>query len=140
MDTPDRLDDSAAHLLDAARAFQAAAARPGAHPAAPGALASLEEALQTLSGACYQLAADASPGIESRRAQRSQAGLWPKVDGLSRELEVRLMAALHDVGPALARCARECRKGRSTVAPIIARRAPAESPTHGAPREEAMHR
>jgi hypothetical protein len=126
MDTPHRLDDSAADLLEAARTFHAAAGRPGAHTAAPGSLASLEEALRTLSGACYQLAADAS--------------LWPRVDGLSRELEVRLMAALHDVGAAFARCARECRKGRSTVAPIIARRAPAESPTRGAPREEAMHR
>lgn len=141
MDTPDRLDECAADLVGAARTFHAAAGRPGAHAAAPDSLASLEEALRTLSGACYQLAADASPGIVSRRVQRGpQPGLWPRVDGLSRELEVRLMAALHDVGAAFARCARQCREGRSTVAPIIARRAPAESPTGGAPREEVMRR
>jgi hypothetical protein len=117
MDTSDRLDDCAADLVDAARTFHAAAGRPGAHAAAPDSLASLEEALRTLSGACYQLAADASRRIVSPRAE------------LSRELEVRLMAALHDVGAAFARCARECREGRSTVAPIIA-----------APREEVVRR
>jgi hypothetical protein len=106
MDTSDRIDDCAAELVDAARTFQAASGRHGAHAYAPDSLASLEEALQALSGACYQLAADASP-----------------VYGLPRELEARLMAALHDVAAAFARCARDCRDARSTVAPIIARRA-----------------
>jgi hypothetical protein len=121
IDTPARLADSAAKLVDAAQTFRAAAARPGAHAAVPDSLASLEEALQALSDACYQLAGDASPGVVSRRAHRgSQAALWPRVDGLSREQEVRLMGALHDVGAAFARCARECREGRTTVAPLIA--------------------
>jgi hypothetical protein len=122
MTTPDRLDDCAGKLVEAARAFHAAAGRPVAHAAAPDALSSLEEALQVLSGACYQLAADASPEILSRRAQRGSeaAAVWRKRDGLSREQEVRLMGALHDVGAAFARCARECRAGRATVAPLVA--------------------
>ena len=67
MNAPDRLDQCAADLADAARNFHTAAGRHGAHAAAPGALASLEDALQALSGAWYQLAADASPGILGRR-------------------------------------------------------------------------
>jgi hypothetical protein len=117
MKTSDRLDQCAADLAHAAREFHAAAGRPGSHAAAPDSLTSLEDALQALSGAWYQLAADASPGIASRRAGRR-----PKVDGISREQEARLMGALHDVAAALARCARMCREGRATVAPLIARR------------------
>src|SRR5687768_15287526 len=82
MNTSDRLADHAAELGDA--------------------LVALEETLQALSGACYQLAADASP-----------------VDGTSREQAARLTGALHDVGAGLARGARVCRDGRTTIAPLI---------------------
>ena len=76
-----------------------------------------------LGAACYQLAAEASPGIvERRRGRCSEARTWPPVDGLSREQEVRLMGTLHDVGAAFARCARTCREGRTTITPIISRR------------------
>lgn len=69
-----------------------------------------------LSAAWYQLAADASPGIVERRRGRSSEGpSWPQVDGLTREQEIRVMGALHDVAAALAHCARACREGRSTV-------------------------
>jgi hypothetical protein len=128
MDTSDRLADCAVELVQAARTFHAEAGRPGSHAAGPDSLASLEEALQALSDACYQLAADASPGIALRRAHLgSQPGPWPSVAGLSREQEVRLMGALHEVGAALARCAHSCREGRATVAPLIGRRAAAGS-------------
>lgn len=102
MNTPDRLADHAAELVEAARTFRAGAGRPGAHAAAPDALAALEETLQSLSGACYQLAADASPA-----------------DGLSREQGARLMGALHDVGAGFARCARVCRDAGTTIGPLI---------------------
>jgi hypothetical protein len=82
MNTSDRLADHAAELADA--------------------LVALEETLQALSGACYQLAADASP-----------------MGGLSREQGARLMGALHDVGAGLARGARVCRDGRATIGPLI---------------------
>jgi hypothetical protein len=59
---------------------------------APAALDSLQEELQMLSAAWYRFAAEAVPG-----------------DGLSREQEVRLKGALHDVAAAFARCARACR-------------------------------
>ena len=39
---------------------------------------------------------------------------------LSHEQEAHLMGTLHDVSAAFARCARTCREGRSTVAPLIA--------------------
>jgi hypothetical protein len=121
------LNDHAAKLLSAARAFHAAAEQPGSCPGTPNSLASLEKALQMLSAACYQLVADASPGIAQRWERRSTGDpSWPRVDGLSREQEVRLMGTLHDVAAAFARCARECRDARSTVTPLIARRVSAE--------------
>jgi hypothetical protein len=105
MTSQDQLDNVACALVDGARAFSRAAERQGSHLAAPAALDSMQEALQTLSSAWYRLAADAAPG-----------------DGLSREQEVRLTGALHDVASAFARCARACREGQSTVTPIVSRR------------------
>ena len=116
MNSPNLLHERASELAEAARTFQTAAGQPGSHAGAPGSLESLEEALQALSAAWYQLAADASPGIRERQGTRSsEVPSWPHVDGLSREDEVRLVGALHDVGAAFARCARACRKGRSTL-------------------------
>ena len=124
MNTPNRLHDCASELVEAARAFHAAADQPGSPAAAPESLASLEEALQVLSAAWYQLAANASPGIVDRRDGRgSEVRPWPQIDGPSREHEVRFMGTLHDVAAAFARCARACREGRSTVMPVTARRA-----------------
>jgi hypothetical protein len=131
MEIADRLNTRASELLEEARKFQSAAAQPGCHIDAPDALAALEEALQVLSAACYQLAADGSPGIvEQRRGRASEAPLRPRFDGLSREQEVRLMGTLHDVAAAFARCARACREGRSEVTPIIARRVAAGRSDH----------
>jgi hypothetical protein len=128
MNTPDPLHDCASELVEAARAFHAAAGQPGSYATAPNSLASLEEALQALSAACYQLAADASPGIvERRRGPVSEARSSPPVEGLSREQEVRLMGTLHDVAAGFARCARACREGRSTITPIITRRITGEA-------------
>ena len=94
MNARDRLDQCAADLADAARNFHTAAGRPGSHAAAPDALVSLEDALQALSGAWYQLAADASPGILARRGGRGcEPAAPPRVDELSREQEARLMGA-----------------------------------------------
>src|SRR5215213_10262778 len=121
MNTPNRLHERASELADAARIFHTAAAQPGSHAGAPASLKSLEEALQVLSAAWYQLAADASPGIVERRRGRASESVWPRVDGLSCEDEVRLTGTLHDAGAAFARCARTCREGRSRVTPVIAR-------------------
>jgi hypothetical protein len=120
MNTPNLLYDRASELAEAARTFHTAAAQPGSHAGAPASLESLEEALQALSAAWYQLAADASPGIVERRRGRASESWWPHVDGLAREDEVRLTGTLHDVGAAFARCARACREGRSIVTPVIA--------------------
>lgn len=122
MDTPNLLHDRASELAEAARTFHTAAGQPGSHVGAPGSLESLEEALQALSAAWYQLAADASPAmVDRRRARAWEASSSPHVDGLSREDQVRLVGTLHDVGAAFARCARACRSGRSRVMPVIAR-------------------
>jgi hypothetical protein len=137
MNTADSLHDRAFELVEAARAFHAAAEQPTSHAAAPDSLASLEEALQMLSAAWYQLAADASPGAVSRRHGRDpQAGSQPQPDGLSREQEVRLLGTLHDVAAAFARCAGACREGRTTVTPIIARRMVSGRTEGRAPGEE----
>jgi hypothetical protein len=123
MNASDLLHQRAAGLTSAAREFRSAAGWPGSHAAAPDSLASLEDALRALSDAWYQLAADASPETAARRAgSGSRSGRWQNVDGLSREQEVRFMGALHDIAAAFARCARVCREGRSTVAPLIDRR------------------
>jgi hypothetical protein len=124
MDTPKLLHYRASEVAEAARAFHAAAGQPGSHVGAQGSLESLEEALQALSAAWYQLAADASPGIaERRRTRSSEVRSWPRVEGLSREGEAHLVGTLHDIGGAFARCARACRSARSRIMPVIARRA-----------------
>lgn len=122
MTAPDPLHDPASALVDAAEEFHHAAEHRGSHLDAPASLESLQEALQVLSAAWYRVAADASAGIvERERPSGVTVGSWPHRDGLSREQEVRLMGALHDVAAAFARCARACREGRSTVTPVIAR-------------------
>ena len=128
MNSADAHHARASDLVTAARAFRAATESPESYPVAAHSLAALEQALQVLSAAWYQLAADASPGIvERRRGRSSEAPSWPQVDGLTREQEVRVMGALHDVAAALGRCARACREGRSTVTPIVTRRLPPDN-------------
>jgi hypothetical protein len=112
MTSPDPLRNAVSALVEAAQAFDRAAEARGSHRAAPDALASLQEALQALSAGWYRLAADA--GASMSRGD------------LSREQEVRLIGTLQDVAAAFARSARACREGRSTVAPVIARRLLAE--------------
>jgi hypothetical protein len=106
--TPLDLHDAAAALLEDAHAFHRAAEQEDSHFGAPAALERLQEALEVLSGAWYRV------------ASRTYG------EGLSREQEVLLMGAVHDVAAAFARCARACRAGESTVAPAIARRVQAE--------------
>ena len=131
MNASDELQDRAHQLLNAARAFHECADRPGSYMSVPGVLESLEDALQVLSGAWYQLAAEASPRIVERRRGRDPGGpSWPRIVGHSREQETHLMATLHDVAAAFARCARVCRDGRSTATPIIARRAATDERPH----------
>jgi hypothetical protein len=77
MEPGEDLSRRASELLEDARRFQEAAARPGCHIAVPDALGSLEEILQVLSAAWYHLAADA----------RSEIAARPH-GGLSREAEV----------------------------------------------------
>ena len=122
MEPGEDLSTRASELLEDARRFQSAAAQPGCLTSAPEALASLEEALQVLSAAWYQVAAEATPGIVEWRPG-SEALSSPRRNGLSRENEVRLLGALHDVAAGFARCARACREGRSAVTAILARRA-----------------
>jgi len=75
-----------------------------------------------LSAAWYQLAADAAPGMAARR---DRAGALPRSraarNGLSREAEVQLIGAVHDVASGLARSARTCRDGGSVATSIISR-------------------
>ena len=133
MNTESSLQDHASDLAEAARSFQAATQAPESYTAAPDSLAALEDTLQALSAAWYQLAAHATPGIAARRRDRESDVLsWQPVDGLSREQEARLIGTLHDIAAAFARCARECRHGRSAVTPLIARRIAAEEAAEAA--------
>lgn len=131
MEPGEDLSTRASELLEDARRFQSAAAQPGCLTSAPEALVSLEEALQVLSAAWYQVAAEASPGIVERRAGSGSDALSPpRRNGLSRENEVRLMGAVHDVAAGFARCARACREGRSALTAMLARRAVAGMDDH----------
>ena len=122
MTSLDPLRDPASALVEAAADFHHASEQRGSHLAAPASLESLQETLQVLSAAWYRVAADASASIvERERPSGVAVGSWPHRGGLSREQQVRLLGALHDVAAALARCARACREGGSTVTPIIAR-------------------
>lgn len=121
MTTSHAIDRHAAELLAAARAFQSETEQSGTHLAAPGALASLEEAFQALSAAWYQLAADAVPRAVDSRDARAAAQVF--TDGMPREAELQLVGTLHDVAAGFARCARTCRESRRRAAPIIARAA-----------------
>ena len=119
--TSDRIDDHASALLEAARDLQKAASERGSSEAATAALESLEAALQALSGAWYQVAADAVPGIPARqrRAMAPPKTLPAASRRLSREQEVRLVVTLHDVAAAFARCARTCRRAQPIAGPLI---------------------
>jgi hypothetical protein len=140
MNSMDPLQDKAAELIKAAQDFHSAADKPGIRPAVPLSLARTEEALQVLSGAWYQLAADASPRIARRSRRLSARDAEPsEIDGLSREQEVRLIATLHDVAAAFARCARTCREGRSAVTPMLTTRGGRSIPVgERAPRKQRV--
>jgi hypothetical protein len=126
MGSPDSPQQSTSALAEAAHAFRRAAEARGSHRAAPEYLASQHEALQVLSAAWYRVAADAVARVQPTRAAAVDPYLSPHSVNLSREQEVKLIGALHDVAASFARCARACREGESTVAPVIARRSPAE--------------
>lgn len=142
MSSADRIDDHASDLLNTARTLDKAAGEPGSYESATAALACLEEALRALSAGWYQVAADAVSGIPEGRPPGRRAGrVWPRTDdGLSREQEVRLVATLHDVAAAFARCARVCRDARPTVAPLIDRRVSAARGGGGIARVERHER
>jgi hypothetical protein len=124
MSSQDPLHDPASALVEAAQAFHQAAETPGSHRRAPESLELLQEALQELSAAWYRLAADAAPPRAARDSAQEEDSRGPsRVGTLSREEEVTLIGALHDVAAAFARCARGCREGESVVGRILARRA-----------------
>jgi hypothetical protein len=117
MTPPDPLRHPASALVEAAQAFDRAAHTRGSHRAAPDSLSSLQDALQALTAAWYRLAADA--GASMSRGD------------LSREQEVTLIGAMHDMAAAFARCARACREGHSRITPVIAKRMPADPDGYG---------
>jgi hypothetical protein len=129
------LDEQAAELLQVAQAFQAAAGNPHSSASAPAALGHLEEALQALSASWCEVAADAAPAIVERWNLHATEAPSSRPDrGLSHEQEALLMATLHDVAAAFARCARACRDGRSVVAPLIAEPTSSQPSIFDAPR------
>ena len=123
------LDEHAEKLLEVAQGFQVAAAMPHSSAHAAVALDRLDEALQALSSSWCEVAATAAPGVVESWDRRATGKPSSSPDpGLSHEQEVHLVSTLHDVAAAFARCARACREGGSTVAPLIS--APAPDPLH----------
>jgi hypothetical protein len=109
------VEQSAYELVEQARVLLEAAGQPGSSEGVGRALASSEEALQLLSATWYRLAADASSAVAAGDP------------ALSREREACLLATLHDVAGAFARCARECRRARSTSGRLLEKRAHRET-------------
>jgi hypothetical protein len=109
------VEQSAYELVEQARVLLEASGQPGSSEGVGRALASSEEALQLLSATWYRLAADASTAV----AERDPA--------LSREQEASLLATLHNAAGAFARCARECRRARSTTGRLLEKRARRET-------------
>jgi hypothetical protein len=109
------VEQNAYELVEQARVLLEAAGQPGSSDGVDRALASSEEALQLLSATWYRLAADASTAV----AEGDPA--------LSREQEVGLLATLHDVAGAFARCARDCRRARPTAGRLLEKRAQRET-------------
>jgi hypothetical protein len=123
MSSRDVLSGPTAALVDAANAFHRAAETPGSHIGAPESLGAVQAALQILSAAWYQVAADAVPSIHERDPVHTRRGhASSRASGLSREQEVLLIGALHDAAAAFAKCARSCRDSEATVAVIIDRK------------------
>lgn len=122
MNSRDRIDDRASAVLSAARDLQGAAGEPGSREAAATALGHLDEALQALSASWYEVAADAVPASQQRRRPATPDSSSSRAEsGLSREAELRLIGALHDVAAGFARAARVCRDARPTVAQLVER-------------------
>ena len=100
MASPESVEQNAYELVEQARVLLEAAGQPGSSEGVGRALASSEEALQLLSATWYRLAADASTVV----AEGDPV--------LTREQEASLLATLHDLAGAFARCARECRRAQ----------------------------
>ena len=120
MTSRDVLSSPTAALVDAANAFHRAAETTESHIGAPESLGAVQTALRILSAAWYQVAADAVPSIHEHNPAHARPGQAPsRSSGRSREQEVLLIGALHDVAAAFAKCARACRESEATVAAII---------------------
>jgi hypothetical protein len=109
------VEENAYELVEQARVLLEASGQTGSSEGVGGALASSEEALQLLSATWYRLAADTSTAV-------TEGDL-----ALSREQEASLLATLHEVAGAFARCARECRRARSTAGRLLEKRAQRET-------------
>ena len=128
MSSVDHIEDRASELVSAARAVQEAVGLPRSSAASAPLLAALSDALQLLSASWYAVAADAAPGLVERRRHGTGSAKCeaPVGEILSREQEVLLVATLHDVAASFAACARACREARTSVAPLLERRAGVE--------------
>ena len=124
MDTPHRLDLCAAELADAARNFHTPPGGPEPTPPRRTRWPRSRTRCRRSAAPGTSWPPTLSPGIVARRVGRgARAGRRPDVDELSREQEVHLMGAPHGVAAAFARCARQCREGRTAAGPLVAHRA-----------------
>ena len=110
------------HDLAGVEAILAAATQaPTGWRQAPDLLRDLEGSLRALSAEWVELAALAAPTIAARCRRRPVMSTSTET-GLSREQEVQLISALHDLAGALTRAARASRECRSVVEPLVERR------------------
>jgi hypothetical protein len=118
-----RLDNDAAALRAAAERVHVDTLDPACAPGAPAALKAIDDALITLSRACYAAAhsfiplGDIEHTISDRYARA--AATWPSprsASGPSHEQQALVLSSLHDAGAAVRAAAGHCGRAASNLA------------------------
>jgi hypothetical protein len=138
MSAAHQLRVQAADLAARANDLHATSAVPESWPAVPDLLADLEQMLRVLSASSYELAAGAAPAVSKFRLWLNPRAPTASVQaGLSRQHEVQLISALHDVAAEFNACAKSCHKAREVVGLLTACRLESASEKSTRPRSVA---
>lgn len=138
MSATDQLRVQATDLAARANDLHAIHADPESWSAVPDLLADLEQILRALSASSHELAAGAAPGVSKLRLWLNPRAPTASVQaGLSRQHEVQLISALHDVAAEFNACAKACRKAREVVGLLTACRLESASEKSTRPRSVA---
>jgi hypothetical protein len=115
-------------LREAAAALRTAAELPGSSRATGAVMDEARQALRIVSATCYELAADAAPDVAPRPYPLDlREPRRPTPSAPSREWQMALTTALHEVATETARAARLCGEAARRTTRLLGRRAAPES-------------